>query len=313
MPLGRILALALLAILVAATALIGQFAFRADQTVLRHRFAHEAIDGWLAPLEDSANHEAFVSAAWADLRSALGWSIPLAIRDVVEDAALDAFRPDWIISVVKRMHTISYLYMRGTEDEISLTVPFGEFKRSVSSLARERLVAQVANQVSGQINQLPSSIDLWEAIPEEEAVSIERWIRRVPAVSILLQYLVPGIFLGLTLVFGRPGSAMVASGAGLALSGAGMLVIVVTLADGIAGRLARSLQVILPGRPTWFYGPAGDTFADAIRSGVGFAWFLVALGLVIAALGVLVVRRWNDTYSFVSSARSTIRDSIRDA
>ncbi len=314
MAVGRIVALTLLALLIAATSLVGQVAFRADQTLLRHRFAHAAIDSWLSPLEgENGYHEAFVSDAWLDMRRALDWTVPIAVRDVVEDAALEAFRADWIVSVVKRMHTVAYLYMRGREQSISLTIPLGEFRRTVTALARERLDSRTANDVVNQINQIPSSMDLWTAIPEAEARSIERWIRRIPALSVALQYFVPGLFLGLTLVFGRPGSALIASGGGLTASGAMMLALIAIRGQSLSAGMARTVRRTLPGDPAWIYEPALETFVTALRSGIGFAWLLMAIGVVLVGLGTLLVRRWEDSYAFVSSASSTIRDSIRDA
>jgi hypothetical protein len=312
MAVFRTILLSVLVVFIAATVLVGQLAFRADQTVLRHSFAHEAIEAWLAPLQDAANHEEFVADAWSQMRRALGWSIPVQIQSVIEDAALQSFRPDWITDVVKRMHTAIYLFMRGREPEISLVVPLGDFKRAISTISRDRLDARAAASVSSEIGRLPSSIDLWRAVPDETRASVELWIRRIPVISILLQYLVPGLFLGLTLLPGRPGSALVASGAGLAAGGLSMIALVGFAAQGIASRLAAGIRQILPGRPTWVYSPAVDTFAAALRSGRGFAWFLVVLGVLIAGLGVLVIRRWNDSYSFVSSATRTVRETLRD-
>lgn len=309
MPIVRTITLALLTIAIALAVLVGQAAFRLDRTLLRHDYLRAEIEAWFEPLSDEANHERFVGDLLAEIRRGLGWQIPVQIQSIVTEAAHATFSRDWIVSFLQRTHTAAYRVMRGDRTPVRLTLPLAGFLGEIATRARAELPAEVANEVGRELSAVPASIDLWAELDEESQASIALWLRRIPLISILLQYALPGLFIGLTLVFRRPGSAMVASGAGIAIGGGLMLFVVRLYAVTAGASVGRAARTLVPGRPAWIEQPVADTISEAIAGGTGFAALLVGLGVVIAGLGVLVIRLWSDSIDpLVGGTRKLLGD-----
>jgi len=304
MSVVRTTTLAVLTVLIALTVLVGQAAFRMDRTLLRHDFVHLRIDSWFEPLAEPGNHEQFVGALLNEITRGLDWRVPVQVQAVVREAAASTFSAEWLVSFVKRTHTTAYRLMRGDAEPVRITLPFGRFFNEIVGRARAELPAETATALAAELSRAPASIDLWAEIDAETRSSVEGWLRRVPVVSLLLQYVLPGVFIALTLVFRRPGSAMVASGAGLSLGGALMLVVIASYRDAVGQAAGRAMRAVVPGGPGWIQAPVAATVEEAISTGSDFAIFLVALGVVIALLGVLVIRRWADSFEpLVRAAR----------
>jgi len=309
MPVARTITLALLTIAIALAVLIGQAAFRLDRTLLRHSYLRAEIEEWFEPLDEEANHERFVSDLLTEIRRGLGWQIPVQIQSIVADAARETFSRDWIVSFLGRTHTAAYRVMRGDRTAVRLTLPLGGFLGEIESRARAELHIEMANEVVRELSAVPASLDLWAELDEESQASIELWLRRIPLISILLQYALPGLFIGLTLIFRRPGSAMVASGAGIAIGGGLMLLVVRLYAVTAGASVGRAARSLVPGRPAWIEQPVADTITEAIATGTSFAWLLVGLGVLIAGLGVLVIRWWSDSIDpLVGGTRKLLSD-----
>lgn len=296
MPVARVATLSFLTVAIAVSVLVGQAAFRLERTLLRHDYVQAEIGEWFAPLEDPAHHEEFVNAMVSQIRRALRWSIPAQVQTVVYEAARASFTHDWLVSFARRVHTAAYRVMRGDRTPIRLTVSLGQFYAGVVSRAGAALPDQLSNAVAAELARAPASIDLWAELDEESKANTEMWLRRLPLISTLLQYALPGVLMGLTLLFRRPGSAMLASGGGLALGGVLMLAFVRSYRFAVAGAVARAVRMAVPGQPAWVEPPVIGTIVKAVESGVDFAWLLVGLGALIALLGALVIRRWSDSF-----------------
>ena len=305
----RVLSFVVLAVLIALSAFVGQIAFRMDRTLLRHDFVQAELDSWLAPLEVSSNHQQFTGAMMNEIRGALGWNVPGQLQSVLYEAAAESFPPERIESFVRRTHTAGYRLMRGDQTPVRLTLSLSSFTNRVASRLDEALPPTAAQGVAAGLAQVPNSIDLWEGVDESVQERITVSLRRIPVYSLLLQYAVPGLFIALTLVFRRPGSAMVAAGGGLTGGAAIMLIYIGGVSGGTAAAVARGVRAALPSRPAWIEPPVADTITRALASGAGFAWLLAATGVVLAALGVIVVRCWHDSLDpLVGTAREALRD-----
>ena len=309
MPTIRLITLVALSIAIAFSALVGQVAFRLDRTLLRHDYVQAGIDAWFEPLHDETNHEQFVTAMLSEISRALGWSIPSQLRPAVNEAAGETFSHEWIVSFVKRAHTTAYRVMRGDPAPVRLTLSVGRFFTAVVSKAQASLPADEARMVAMELARVPGAIDLWAEIDPESRSRIELGLRRTPMISLLLQYALPGLFIGLTLLFRRPGSAMVASGAGVSAGGALMLLAIRFVGVDAAAAVARATRMVVPGRPAWIEPPMIATVGEAVASGVDFALVLVGTGVAVTVLGIFVIRRWSDSLDpLVGGAREALRE-----
>ncbi|MFW5689749.1 MAG: hypothetical protein ACOC1U_09260 [Spirochaetota bacterium] len=310
MRLFRLVTLAVLATLIAVSAFVGQLAFRMDRTVLRHDFVQRELGTWLEPLSIPANHERFTTALVDEIRRSLGWNVPSQIRVAMHEAAAQTFTPEWTESFVRRAHTAAYRLMRGDPSPVRLPMSLGGFTNRFANLVSAQVPEQQARAVSAQLARVPDSIDLWQSMDEPTQRRVATALRRVPVFSLLLQYALPGLFLALTLVFRRPGSAMISSGAGLTGGAAAMILFTTTSAETTGRTIGGVLRSALPGRPEWIEAPVAASVVRAIASGIGFAALLASIGLVLVIAGGLVVRLWNDRLDpIVGSARELLRES----
>ena len=307
MAVTRVATLGVLTLAIAVAVLVGQAAFRLERTLLRHDYVQAQIGEWFAPLEEPAHHQEFVNAMIAQISRALRWAIPLRLQPVVYEAARNSFTHEWLVAFARRVHTTAYRVMRGDRTPVRLTVSLSQFYADVVSGARATLPDQQANPVAAELERAPASIDLLAEIDDQTRTDAEMWLRRLPLIATLLQYALPGVLIALTLVFRRPGSAMVASGAGVAIGGALMLGLIGWYRFAIAGTIARAVRSAVPGRPEWVEPPVSATVANAVESGAGFAWLLIVLGALIALAGVLVIRRWSDSLDVVRRSRPGVR------
>ncbi|TVQ23087.1 MAG: hypothetical protein EA382_10805 [Spirochaetaceae bacterium] len=296
MRLIRVVVLGVLTLVIAASVLIGQAAFRLERTLLRHDYVQAQIGEWFAPLEDPAHHQEFVNAMIAQISQALRWAIPVRLQPTVYEAARRSFTHHWLVAFARRAHTAAYRVTRGDRTPIRLTVSLSQFYADVASGARSALPDQQATAVAADLQRAPQSIDLFAELGDQARAEVEVWLRRLPLIGTLLQYALPGVLIALTLIYRRPGSAMVASGAGIAIGGVMMLGFIGSYRFVVAAAVARVVRAAVPGRPGWVEPPVTDTVAEAVASGAGFAWLLVATGAVLALLGVLVIANWSDSF-----------------
>lgn len=299
MRFGSWLLLALISLLLAASIVLGQLAYRVDRTVLSYRYMTEAVPEIIEPLEEPEVHEDTVTALAGIVRREADLGLPPQLVRLFDQAAVAAFDASWFEWTLTRNIYAIIGVLRGSRAELRIPVNISGFESQFVNLARKNLPQDMVRQITAETANLPGAFDLAEAMPEEARAALLSFGRRYGLLSTAVMYVIPALLTIACFSFRRLGTAFLGGGLGYLLGGG-----VVLIWGEAFGRMARTIVVAasrsaLPGGFTWLTSGLAELTSDLAAGLWQYAALIAGVGVLSTALGGwLVFSGRNDTLDF---------------
>lgn len=287
------------AVLLAASIIVGQVVYRIDRTLLSYRYMTGALETMLDPLAEEDVRQRTVSALSGVVRRETNARMPPQMIRVFDDAALAAFDASWFEWTLTRHAYAVIGVLRGARSQLSLPVNISSFESALLNESRRRLPAEMTAELSTQLNRSPGAVDLADSLPEDSRAALGRFGGRYGFLSVFLMYVVPGLLTAACFAFRRIPAALLGGGIGYLLGGGSVLVWGGRLGR-IGGAMAvRAIRPAIPRGLDWVLPGVVELFADIASGLAPYAILITIVGAVAAAFGVwLAATGRNDPIDF---------------
>ncbi len=280
--------------MLALAVLVAQAAFRFERTVMSYRFTYGAMEQMLEPLDDPLTHARTVDEAFRAVRRETGLSVPRDLEPLVVDAVGVGFSASrlrrsanrWLITVQQVLH--------GRADSLVLPYSLAAFKDSLLSQAAGRFSPLEMAQIREALNQVPTTVDLADAISPEARDRFLSIGRVMGLMQIVLQYLVPGLLIVACFFHGRIGTGIAATGVAFLVAGVPSVVVVFLRADAIAASAGILVSRALPTYLAWMIPGLEASIAALIATGRTTAVLVTLYGVAAGAVGGYLIAKKGD-------------------
>ena len=294
MKIARILLLALIALALSIAVLAAQVAFRIERTVLLYSYTSAQLEAITSPLYDESIHRETVDGTFSLIRRELSLVIPMELRSLILDSAVEGFSPEWFSRTAHRMLFNIHLVVNGREKELSLPLSINTFKTSFLNAARSVYRGREYAEIEHELVKVPSTLDLAAELPDEILERIVVNLGRIRLIVILLQYAAPALFILLCFSFRKIGSGFTALGIAFIGGGAAVLICVSTRGTVISETAVNYLRKILPSFLQWVDYAAKDVVLELLKGMQPVAVVVLLCGMLFAALGLYLIFARND-------------------
>ncbi|TVR56655.1 MAG: hypothetical protein EA426_13385 [Spirochaetaceae bacterium] len=290
----QVFVLCVVTVLLAAAVVIAQVAFRLDRTVLSYGFLNRTTQAWLDPLDDASVHARTVEGAYRAARRAAGVAIPRELDPHVVRAATEAFSTGMIRHTVANWVIEIHRVIRGDRTQIVLPVALSPFKNAMLSEIRSGFSPDEVRAFAAAVETIPASLDLVETMPDAVQRRIVNALRRSTFLSVLLQYVFPGILIAACFFHRRIGLGVFATGIAFAAAGIPTLIAAYLHAETAARLVDAGLAGLLPEYVSWLRTGMGSTVQTIIESGRVASLIVTGYGVAAILVGGFVIATGRD-------------------
>jgi hypothetical protein len=299
MKISRYIILLALAILLALSVFVAQVAFRLERTVLSYGFTYRETQSLLAPLDDTEIHAQSIGEAFRFVRKQLSFQVPRDIEETIIESAVSGFSAAWVKQTVGLWLVTAQQVLHGKRDSIEIPLALAPFKNSFISAVRGRFTIEEQMEIHHELDQIPATIDLASEIPDALKARILGIGRSMALSQIILQYIVPGLFISACFFHRRIGTGLISVGLGLTIGGLPALYYTAFRAGGVARNYARMAVRDLPDFAAWLGDGVESTLFAILQSGILTAVLVTVFGLLfLIGGGYLLIRKGDPQIQF---------------
>ena len=297
-----IVVLILVVLLLIIVIIVAQVAFRLERTLLSYAFTYRLLQETLSPIDDPETHSESIREAFRFIRRALSLSVPREIEPFIVQAAVDGFPASWVRRSLGLWLLATEQALNGKRETIEYPLSLSTFKSAFISGVRGNFTQQEMLEIIAAVDQIPTTIDMAEELPEEIPRRLISLGRSMAYIQIVLQYIVPGLLIFACFFHRRIGTGLIAAGTGFVGAGIPSIFLIYPRADSLSRGIAGMVTNELPAFVGWIGAGIETGIFTIIRSGGATAISVTISGAIMLLLGIVLVVKKRDPKIHLSAA-----------
>ena len=294
MRIAHIVLLVVLVLFLALSIILAEVAFRSERTLLSYGYTYRELQIILEPLDDPDVHDRTISEAFRFVRKSLSFSVPRELEPYILSSAVDGFSASWVGQTLGLWLVTVQQVLHGKRETIELPLSLSPFKNAFLASVRGQFSMQEQLEINQGVDEIPSTFDVADEMPDSLKRRLLSIGRSMDFAQVMLQYLIPGLFIIACFFHRRIGTGLTATGVAFLLSGIPSLIVVYLRVEGIVASVARKVVRSLPDFLSWLGPGLEHAIRGVIVSGRLTAVLVTVYGVLATAGGLYLIIRKND-------------------